>query len=98
LLREQVAEEILGLTIVGDNDPRRGQPGFISRGDLRAYDADEADAHAVRTAMEGNGFTFVDHGREVCFARGAVSACADDAPQPKAICIAALRAVRKQRG
>ena len=97
LLREQVAEEIMGLTIVGVNDPRRGQSLFISRDDLKSYDADEIDAHEVRTVMEGNGFTFSETDREVCFAKGPVSACADDQPRPKAICIAALRAVRKAK-
>jgi hypothetical protein len=97
LLREQVAEEIMGLTIVADNDPRRGQSPFVCRDDLKSYDADDTDADEVRVKMEQNGFTFVETNREVCFRKGSISACSDDQPRPKAICIAALRAARKEK-
>lgn len=98
LLREQVAEEILGLTIIGDNDPKRGHPGYVCRGDIKSYEADETDANEIRAAMEKKGFTFAANDREVCFSKGSVTACADELPRPKAICIAALRAVRKEKG
>jgi hypothetical protein len=97
LLREQVAEEIMGFTIVGDNDPKRGQPQFVCRGDIKSYEADDEDARAVRAAMERKGFTFTEEGRNVCFAKGPLSCCSDEQPRAKAICIAALRAVRKEQ-
>lgn len=87
----------MGLTIVGDNDPKRGQPQFVCRGDIHSYESDEVDALAVRTVMEGKGFTFTAEGRTVCFAKGPFSCCSDEQPRAKAICIAALRAVRKEK-
>ena len=87
----------MGFTIVGDNDPNRGHPHFICRDDIKSYESDDIDALEVRTVMEGKGFTFTGEGREVCFVKGSVLSCSDEQPRPKGICIAALRAVRKEK-